>query len=120
MSSHLGIFSLHKVIIQMTGQPNRSGGARAGAGRPHKAPQLLDLGEPEGVPLEPLAFLLAVMNCPQADTRVRIEAAKAAAPYVHAKKDGGGKKEQQQAAATVASSGRFAPLALPRLVAGKT
>jgi len=35
--------------------------------------------------VDPLEFMLAVMRDPQADFRVRLEAAKSAAPYRHAR-----------------------------------
>jgi phage terminase small subunit len=100
----------------MAGQPNRSGGARPGAGRPRKPPVLLDLGTPTGVQLTPLEFLLALMRCPTADARTRLDAAKALMPYCHARKVAGGKKDQQQEAANGASVGKFSPGTPPKLV----
>ena len=52
----------------------RRGGFRPGAGR------TLSVGRT----CDPLVFLLAVMNCDEATARLRVMAAKAALPYVHA------------------------------------
>jgi len=65
----------------------------------------------------PLAFMLATMRDAGADARVRLDAAKAAAIYMHQKLGEGGKKEERQGAAKVASRGKFAPGAAPKLVA---
>ncbi len=100
----------------MAGQKGRSGGAREGAGRPCKPLETLDLGMPLGDGWNPLEFLLALMHCPTADTRLRLDAAKAAAPYCHARVSAAGKKEQKQSAAKVAGAGKFAPGAPPKLV----
>jgi phage terminase small subunit len=67
--------------------------------------------------LAPLSFLEAVMNNPQADIKVRVRAAIAAAQYVHTKTHDGGKKEEAAGKAKRAAAGRFAPKAPPRLVA---
>lgn len=62
------------------------GGKRPGAGRPRGS---TDHAIAEFLPvidgLTPLEFLLRVVAAPEAPLQVRIEAAKAAAPYCHQK-----------------------------------
>jgi len=63
---------------------------------------------------DPLVFSLAVMNCYEATARLRVMAAKAALPYVHA--PGArrrGLKADRKAAADRARKGRFAPPRAP-------
>lgn len=73
--------------------------------------------EQQDVPhTEPLAYMLQVMNDPEADPGRRDRMAVAAAPYMHPKVGEGGKKEQRSAAAKTAGAGRFAPAAPPKLV----
>ena len=83
------------------------GGARPGAGRKRK-PAFIDpsLAKPISAGT-PLAFLLAVMNDPNAAPHRRDAAAKAAAPYLHARYASVeiGKKERAQAEATTAGEG---------------
>ena len=70
---------------------NNHGGKRAGAGRPIGAQNKPRFESPEqretyaGIET-PLEYLLAVMRDPLADMKRRDEAAKAAAPYCHEKK----------------------------------
>lgn len=94
----------------MAGKPGRSGGARPGAGRPKKPPNLSD--SPALLTKDPKAFLVAVMNDPATDMKVRADAAKALMPYVHGKVADQGKKAAKDEAAKKAS-GRFAPPAPP-------
>jgi phage terminase small subunit len=58
------------------------------------------------------------MRDPKADARVRLEAAKAAAPYLHARLVGpaNGKKGERNKAAAQVAAGKFSPAAPPRLV----
>lgn len=65
---------------------------------------------------DPLDFLKAAMNDPAASDKLRVEAAKALLPFVHARKGEGGKKEQKQADAQKVAS-RFGQAAPPRLAA---
>jgi hypothetical protein len=76
------------------------GGQRLGAGRPKGSTNLKSLGyieEIEKSGMTPLEYLTSVYQDEGADESKRIDAAKAAAPYVHAKlnsveltgKDGG-------------------------------
>lgn len=67
--------------------------------------------------LEPLAYMLRVMNDPTVDANRRDRIAVAAAPYVHAKIGEGGKKEKKQDRAEEIGKGRFAVASAPRLVA---
>lgn len=95
----------------MAGVKGRSGGARPGAGRPSKQPQHLELS----VHFEdPQAFLRAVMNDSGADAKLRVDAAKALMPYVHARLGETGKKDAKNAAAKdKAAAGRYAAAAPP-------
>lgn len=95
----------------MAGKPGRSGGARSGAGRPKKEPQPVEIETIN----DPKLFLIALMNTPYADVRVRADAAKALLPYVHKKFGEEGKKEGRQNAAKQAGKGRFAPQVPPKL-----
>jgi hypothetical protein len=105
------------------------GGYRPGAGRPKgsktakaeviaKAPaDVKKAARKSG--MDPLTYMLSVMNDDGADEARRDRMAIAAAPFVHAKAADAapGKKEQrQQAAEDVASAGRFAPRTPPKLV----
>lgn len=65
---------------------------------------------------DPLDFLKAAMNDPAASDKLRVEAAKALLPFVHARKGEGGKKEQKQADAQKVAS-RFGQATPPRLAA---
>jgi hypothetical protein len=64
------------------------GGQRPGAGRPAGASNRRTIEQVEAVKasgLTPLEYLTGVYQDPTADEAKRIDAAKAAAPYVHAK-----------------------------------
>lgn len=63
---------------------------------------------------DPLVFLTAAMNDPAADPKLRVEAAKALMPFVHARKGEGGKKEASAEAAKKAAN-KFATPAAPGL-----
>jgi phage terminase small subunit len=95
----------------MAGKPGRSGGARPGAGRPPKEPNLST--STALLTKDPKDFLTAVMNDPETDMKVRTDAAKALMPYVHGKIGEQGKKGAQKEAAKGATTGRFAPSAPP-------
>ena len=97
----------------MAGKPGRSGGARPGAGRPPKEPEILAVA---GTYSDPLKFLLAVVNDSSTDAKLRVDADKAMLPYIHQRKGEGGKKDAQQDAA-VKAAGRFGTPTPPRLVA---
>lgn len=65
-----------------------NGGARKGAGRPlgtanAKTREIADKAAKEGV--TPLEYMLEVMRNATHDLPVRLDAAKSAAPYIHAK-----------------------------------
>ena len=83
------------------------GGAREGAGRPRKAPELAHIPAPTGETLqaEAAAFLRSVMACNDVDMKYRVDAAKAllraasAAPL--------GVRASAQEAAAAAAHGRF-------------
>lgn len=64
------------------------GGKRPGAGRPKGSPNRRRAAQAAAIAasgLTPLDYLLQVMRNPRLSTELRLEAAKAAAPYVHAK-----------------------------------
>lgn len=109
------------------------GGYRPGAGRPKgaktaaseaaaKAPaDVKKAARKSG--LDPLAYMLSVMNDHEADDARRDRMAIAAAPYVHGKAADSvpGKKEQRQASAdAVAGAGRFSPREVPKLAVDNT
>lgn len=101
-------------------RPN-SGGARPGAGRKPAEPRLLSvdgLMEKALLQTDPLKFLIAVMNDGEADGKLRVEAAKAALPFVHLKKGEGGKKEQTEEKAKQVAS-KFGARPAPLKVVGK-
>lgn len=56
-----------------------------------------------------LVFLEALMNCPKAGVKARLEAAKALAPFQHARVGEKGKKETKQEAAGDTKGGKFGP-----------
>lgn len=56
-----------------------------------------------------LVFLEALMNCPKAGVKARLEAAKALAPFQHARVGEKGKKESKQDAAADTKGGKFGP-----------
>ena len=90
----------------------KRGGARPGAGRPPGEPAMLSDMPATSDPLE---FLRLVMANPANDARLRVGAAVALMPYVHAKKVEGS-KDQKQDAAKKASAGRFGSSKPPSLV----
>lgn len=94
------------------GPRKNAGGSRTGAGRPKKAIAALAFKEQFDDPLE---FLKRVMNDSAADPKLRVDAAKAMAPFVHAKKGEGGKKAAKKDAADQVAS-KFGPPRAPRLV----
>ena len=79
------------------------------------AKELDDPAEPvvsEG--LDPLTYMLRVMNDPREDPAVRRQMAAAAAPYCHPRKgEGVGKKDEKADKARLAGHGRFAPSKAP-------
>lgn len=97
----------------MAGVKGKSGGAREGAGRKPNPPTIIDLAATYD---DPEKFLRAVMNDTMTDAKLRVDAAKALMPYIHARKGEGGKKEAKDAAAKQVA-GRFSASAPPKLVA---
>lgn len=94
------------------------GGARPGAGRKPK-PKEEKLTIATSGTQTPLEFLLSVMNDNEIEDRLRIDAAKTAAQYVHAKKGEGGVKDEKQEAAKKAGAGKFGAATPPRLVSNR-
>jgi hypothetical protein len=116
------------------------GGYKAGGGRPRQAnsrrslmekgrqamaaveaPEASDETSAPAQPetLDPLAYMLRVMNDPGAEPERRDRMAIAAAPFMHPRATGvaKGKKELQAERAKAAASGRFTPPPPPKLVA---
>jgi phage terminase small subunit len=66
--------------------------------------------------LDPLSYMLKVMNDKDADAGRRDRMAVAAAPFVHPRKgEGAGKKDEKSDRARAAGSGKFAPALPPKL-----
>ena len=104
----------------MAGKPGMKGGggARPGAGRkPQDKEENLTIAT--NGKQTPLEFLLSVMNDNEIEDRLRIDAAKTAAQYVHHKAGEGGKKEELQDAAKKAGAGKFGASAPPRLISSR-
>ena len=97
-------------IIQMSGTRGKSGGARFGAGRKKKLPQILKINSiSNGFLLDPKPFLLHVMNDNAIDVKLRVDAAKVLMPFMYNKYNEKGKKDIAMQAAKVVSKGRFSP-----------
>ena len=71
------------------------------------------LDEAKAENLDPLTYMLRVMNDPTADKERRDRMAVAAAPYCHDRKGEGGKKDERAERAKAAGEGRFRPSAPP-------
>jgi hypothetical protein len=71
--------------------------------------------------VEPLEFMMSIVNDPKEDKEFRARMAVAAAPFIHPRKgEGAGKKEEKSDRAKAAGSGKFAASAPPKLkVVGK-
>ncbi|MCP3721740.1 terminase small subunit [Paraburkholderia sp. CNPSo 3272] len=65
--------------------------------------------------MDPKAFLIAAMNDGRTEPKLRVDAAKALMPFVHAKVGETGKKDAKGAAAEKAAN-KFAALAAPKLI----
>jgi len=91
--------------------------AMAAAEAPEASDETSASAQPEN--LDPLAYMLRVMNDPGAEPERRDRLAIAAAPFVHPRATdvAKGKKELQAERAEAAASGRFAPRPPPKLVA---
>ena len=76
---------------------------------------MLKLGE-----LDPLTYMLRVMNDSSVDDNRRDKLAIAAAPFIHRRAGEVGKKGEKEKAAKDAGAGRFGAAAPPRLVANNT
>lgn len=103
----------------MAGVKGRSGGARLNAGRPKKERNPEDdLTIATSGTQTPLEFLITVMNDNGVADKLRLEAAKTAAQYVHPKKgESSGKKDEAAARAKEAGAGKFGRREPPKLVA---
>jgi phage terminase small subunit len=65
---------------------------------------------------DPKAFLIAAMNDGRTEPKLRVDAAKALMPFVHAKIGEAGKKDARSDAAKKAGAGKFGAAAPPKLV----
>ncbi|MCY0389620.1 terminase small subunit [Robbsia sp. Bb-Pol-6] len=65
---------------------------------------------------DPKAFLIAAMNDGRTEQKLRVDAAKALMPFMHAKVGEAGKKDAKADAAKKAGAGKFAATAPPKLV----
>lgn len=106
----------------MAGVKGKSGGARPGAGRKAAPPVLIpavNAVKVQDVADEPesIRFLRQVVQDVSLDAKIRLDAAKALAPFEAVKKGEIGKKEDRQQAAKKAGAGKFAPATPPKLVA---
>lgn len=68
---------------------------------------------------DPKAFLIAAMNDPEAEAKLRVDAAKALMPFMHQRKGETGKKEDKQTAAEEAAAGMYGTSRPPTLKAVK-
>jgi phage terminase small subunit len=94
--------------------PNRHGGARPGAGRPKGSLNLATREANEAaaaLPVcdDPLQWLQTLMADSRQDARLRVDAAKALLPFMHAKAGEGGKKDEANKAAKRASKASLHP-----------
>ena len=96
-------------------RPN-SGGKRLGAGRKPAPPVLVPPAPAVEVEPDSIKFMRKIVNDATIDAKLRLEAAKALAPFEAVKKGETGKKDEQSDRARKASQGRFAASAPPRLV----
>jgi hypothetical protein len=78
-----------KDIIDKLRPPERRGGKREGAGRrkgsKNKNSAVLSIDASLGTKMTPLDFMLHIVRNPKCSRKDRMDMAKAAAPYVHAK-----------------------------------
>ena len=96
------------------------GGARPGAGRKPKPKVCAELvsvvaSDFAAPPESPLGYLLSIARADEIDIKLRMDAAKAALPYMHYKLGEGGKKDAQAAKAK-AVAGKFSAAQPPKLV----
>ncbi|KQQ31998.1 hypothetical protein ASF61_16830 [Duganella sp. Leaf126] len=68
---------------------------------------------------DPLDFLRAAMNDPAASDKLRVEAAKALAPFVHARKGESSKRDEAKDRAKTAASGKYVARQGPKLVSSR-
>jgi phage terminase small subunit len=68
---------------------------------------------------DPLDYLMSVVNDIEADPRLRVRAAVAAAQYKHVKRGDGGKKEETAEKAVKAGQGKFKAAPSPLKLVGR-
>ncbi|WP_213761966.1 terminase small subunit [Caballeronia sp. dw_19] len=96
--------------IQQESKPAPAGNSTGGL----RAPADFDIDAMTSF-TDPKAFLIAAMNDGRTEPKLRVDAAKALMPFVHAKVGETGKKDAKGAAAEKAAN-KFASLATPKLV----
>lgn len=105
----------------MAGVKGRSGGARPNTGGarpnsgPKKKPPVLVGAVPDGEEPESIRALRSILRDTSLDAKIRLDAAKALAPYEAQRVGDAGKKEAKAEAAKKATTGKFSPAAPPKL-----
>lgn len=103
------------------GRKKGSKGVKSGTGRSGKKKSKAEVpadiaADAAAENLDPLTYMLNVINDPRVDEDRRDRMAIAAAPFVHARAGGmQGKKDERKEKAKTAGSGKFAPSAPPKL-----
>lgn len=107
---------LHKLNALHPVKAGVKANVKAGVAKPGPSTQVEAESEPDegGFDLakalhfsDPKAYLLATMNDPETDPKLRVDAAKALMPFVHQRKGETGKKEAKVDAAKTAAAGRY-------------
>jgi phage terminase small subunit len=99
----------------MPRKPAATATAKRPPGRPVDPKTIIDAAPTQ----DPRAFLESVMNGPENDARLRIDAAKALMPYHHKRLGETGKKEQAKEDSAKVAAGRFKAGTAPRGVKPK-
>lgn len=110
------VAALAAVGIPTTGLPPKPGSTQS-ASEEDAAAELATIEIPETE--DPKVFLTALMNCPKAGVKARLEAAKALLPFEHSKIGEKGKKatKAESAANAAAEGNKFGARAAPSLKA---
>lgn len=117
MRKHPAIVSaLAAVGISTSGIKPTKPGSTAPTSGDDAAAELATIEIPETE--DPKVFLTALMNCPKAGVKARLEAAKALLPFEHSKIGEKGKKasKAEGAAAAAAEGNKFGARSAPKLV----
>ena len=111
------VAALAAVGIPTAGLPPKNPGANQPVADEDAAAELATIEIPETE--DPKVFLTALMNCPKAGVKARLEAAKALMPFEHSKIGEKGKKatKAESAANAAAEGNKFGARAAPSLKA---